>query len=70
MHQNLLYSLIDGHWELTPKKVVHAPDFLLPHCEILRTTKMVFDDIEFFYISDTKFTRRVLARLAHLFWDF
>ena len=37
---------IDGHWELTPKKVVHDPDFSLPHWKILRTTKMVFDDIE------------------------
>ena len=48
MQQNLQYSPIDGHWELTPKKVVHAPDFLLPHWKIIRTTKMVFDDIEFF----------------------
>ena len=42
-------------------------NFLLSHRKTLRPTNMVFDRIDFLYIYGTKFTSRVLARLAHLF---
>ena len=63
-------SLIQSDWRSLGAKSQEGrpcPRFLTT---ALKNTKNYWNGLWRYWISDTKFTRRVFAHLAHLFWDF